>query len=110
MSKWQALGLGLGLVAVVGGCVVVSPVPGPEARCTDACRATASACQDWQCARGCRFVLDKLVEREGANVLACVAKAKPACSDHTFADCAVRTGPNTNGGPPPPKPPSDEDE
>ncbi len=89
------------------------PTPGPEARCADACAAQAHACTAAQCARGCRLVLDKLVEHEGANVVACVARAgrgtKTACSDTTFAECAARTGPLADGGPPPPRPPSDDD-
>ena len=92
------------------------PVPGLEARCADACSATAQACSRAECIRGCRFVLDKLVEREGAHVLACVARAGAAkrderdkCGDTTFAECAVRTGPYLDGGPPPPRPPTDED-
>jgi hypothetical protein len=89
------------------------PPPGPEARCTDACVAKAHACSAAQCARGCRFVLDKLVEREGPRILACVARADPgkpaACDDMTFAECAARTGPYADGGPAPPRPPTDDD-
>jgi hypothetical protein len=54
-------------------------------------------------------VLDKLVEREGVSVLACVARA-PRCGDMTFAECAARSGPYADGGPAPPRPPSDDDD
>ena len=93
------------------------PTPGPEAHCADSCVAKAHACTADECARGCRLVLDKLVEHEGARVVACVAasakaraktKAK-ACDDVTFAECAARTGPFADGGPAPPRPPSDDD-
>ncbi len=85
--------------------------PGPESRCASACASHAHACTPSQCARGCRLVLDKLLEREGPHVLACVARAKPAqCTDVTFADCAARSGPYLDGGPLPPRPPSGEDE
>ena len=97
--------LALALVA----CSPEVPTPGPEARCADACVAKAHACSTVQCARGCRLVLDKLVEHEGAHVLACVARAAKTCDDMTFADCAARSGPYANGGPAPPRPPSDDD-
>jgi hypothetical protein len=91
-----------------------APTPGPEGRCTDACVAKAHACTAAQCARGCQLVLDKLVEREGARILSCVARAAPGkpstCNEMTFADCAARTGPNADGGPLPPRPPSIEDD
>lgn len=82
-----------------------APTPGPESRCAAACVAQAHACAAAPCLRGCRLVLDKLVEHEGAHVLACVARAAK-CDDATFADCAARTGPYLDGGPPPPRPPS----
>ena len=98
-------------VALVACAAASPPTPGPEARCADACRARAHACSEEQCARGCRFVLDKLVEREGARVLACLASAgRKTCDDAAFAECAVRTGPYVAGGPPPPRPPTDDDD
>jgi hypothetical protein len=109
------------LLAPHPGLVAVSDSPrGPEARCAEACHSDARSCSEAQCARGCRIVLDKLVEHEGAQVLACVAratkrdrstKAKPAaCDEMTFADCAAHSGPYANGGPAPPRPPSDDAE
>jgi hypothetical protein len=54
--------------------------------------------------------MDRLVEHEQRFLLACVARAsKTACDDMTFADCAARSGPYTDGGPLPPKPPSDDE-
>jgi len=92
--------------------VPASPPPGPEARCADACVAKTHACSAAQCARGCRIVLDKLVEREGPRILACVARAQPGkpatCDEMTFAECAARTGPYADGGPAPPRPPSED--
>src|ERR1700683_1065778 len=108
-----ARGASVALVALasLAACAPEAPVPRPEARCADACVAKANAGPAAQCARGCRFVLDKLVEREGAHVLACVARAdRHACDDATFADCAARTGPYLDGGPRPPAPPSDDDD
>ncbi len=85
------------------------PAPGPEARCADACAARAHACGEEACARGCRLVLDKLVEREEGLLLACVARATGSCTDQTFAECAARTGPYADGGPAPPRPPTDDE-
>jgi hypothetical protein len=92
-------------------CIPEHPAPGPEARCADACTSGVHACTPAQCARGCRLVLDKLVEHEGSRVVACLARstATRPCDDMTFAECAARTGPYADGGPAPPRPPSDED-
>jgi hypothetical protein len=107
--RWFAASA-LFLLTALAACAAEVPTPGPEARCADACVAKARACTSVACARGCRLVLDKLVEREGAQVLACVARAKGVCDDMTFADCAARSGPYANGGPAPPRPPSDDEE
>jgi hypothetical protein len=105
----SSAGVALFLVAALASCVAQAPTPGPEARCADACVAKAHACTTAACARGCRLVLDKLVEREGEHVLACVARAKGTCDEMTFADCAAQAGPYAGGGPAPPRPPSDDD-
>jgi hypothetical protein len=116
---WKIGSAVLPLVALfvlsLGACVPAAPTPGPEARCADACVTQAQGCTAAQCARGCVFILDKLVELEGARVLACVARATKAhstgtCDDATFAGCAARTGPFVDGGPPPPAPPSSDDD
>ncbi len=87
------------------------PTTGPEASCADACRAHAPSCTDSQCARGCRVMLDRLVEREQPGLIACVARSSAkSCDETIFAECAARVGPFADGGPPPPKPPSDDDD
>jgi hypothetical protein len=87
------------------------PTPGPEAACADACRAQAASCTDSQCARGCRVMLDRLVEREQPRLIACVARnSTKRCDEGIFADCAARVGPFADGGPPAPKPPSEDDD
>jgi hypothetical protein len=89
------------------------PTPGPEAACADACQAQATSCKESQCVRGCRVMLDRLVEREQPRLIACVARNSAAtkrCDEGIFADCAARVGPFADGGPPAPKPPSDDDD
>ena len=81
----------------------------PEAKCVDDCKMHASKCDDDACVRGCRFILDRLVEHEGHNVVTCVAKAS-ACDDPVWADCAARIGVHADGGPPEPKAPGDDDD
>ena len=57
------------------------------------------------------MALDRLVEKEGEQVIACVARApRRTCDEMLFADCAARIGPYLDGGPPPPKGPSDNDD
>jgi len=72
----------------------------PEERCAEKC-AHATQCSDRECARGCAFVLDRIVEREDNAVLACVARAK--CDDPGWAECAAKIGPHADGGPGPPE-------
>lgn len=100
--------VGLGLAA---GCRSPEPQGRPEIQCNEACNARASKrCTDFDCERGCRFVLDRLVEHEGNQVVSCVAAGKGACDDAAWADCAVRVGVHVDGGPPaPPKAASEED-
>jgi hypothetical protein len=103
-----------GLFALLPGCMqhgeTNGPTSGPEANCADACRAHAPSCTDSQCARGCRVMLDRLVEREQPRLIACVARSSAKqCDESIFADCAARVGPFADGGPPPPKAPSDDD-
>jgi hypothetical protein len=96
--------------AVFLGCPsATTPVGRPETKCVDDCKMHASkTCADDECARGCRFILDRLVEHEGHNVVACVAQAK-TCDDPTWADCAAKIGPHADGGPPAPPPPKEDD-
>ena len=99
--------------AGVTACPPASPAGGPhggsmEEGCTRACtRRAASHCSEDDCARGCRFVLDRLAEHEGDHVIDCVAARAGACGDELFAECAARVGEHADGGPPAPPPPDD---
>ncbi len=114
-TVWLAR-LALALAAALGACNANSPDGRPERQCFDRCRdKLASACTEDQCVRGCRFVLDRLVEHEGPGVLACVARGdttkKPAviaCDDDAWATCAAKVGVHADGGPPAPPPANDD--
>jgi hypothetical protein len=86
----------------------------PANRPLDACRHTceekaAHQCSASECERGCDLILDRVVEREGDNVIACVAASSRRCADVVWADCAAHVGYHADGGPPgPPPPPEDE--
>ncbi len=94
----------VGLFALAPACHPTDATPGAEERCTARCIDKAPKCAPDSCERGCRFVLDRLVEHEGATVLACVAKSthEQCAADSTWARCAVELGPYADGGPPPP--------
>jgi hypothetical protein len=86
----------------VGACTPADS-PRPVGACTDACNARASAhCSEHDCARGCTFVLDRLVEHEQEAILSCVSRTKAACDDALWAYCAVNIGVHADGGPPAP--------
>jgi hypothetical protein len=97
--------------AVAGGLFPSAPAfpdstpRGPEESCTKACASRAAQCSQEDCSRGCNSVIDRLVEKEGGNVIACVANAGPRCDDRIWAGCATRVGPHADGGPPAPPPP-----
>lgn len=79
-----------------------------EARCYGVCQARASrVCSDADCERGCRFILDRIVEREDSRVVGCVAAAT-SCGDEAWAMCAARVGVHADGGPPVPPPLKDD--
>lgn len=81
----------------------------PEALCRTACADRARHCSLDECARGCSFILDRLVEHEGDSVVACVERqGKGACSDAVWADCAASVGVHADGGPPAPPSPAEE--
>ena len=92
------------------GCRVSEPQGRMESSCVDECKVKAkSRCSEDACIRGCRFVLDRLMEHEGSRVISCVAKGpKAACDDVAWATCAVNIGIHADGGPPAPPPPADE--
>ena len=97
-----------GVAILTLGALAACPEPKtrPEVVCADQCeKRLASKCDDKACERGCLFVLDRLVEKEGDNVLSCMSTQK-ACDDQAWADCAARIGVHADGGPaaPPPKP------
>jgi hypothetical protein len=56
------------------------------------------------------MILDRIVEREGEAVIACVAKGPRVCTDVVWADCASRVGVHADGGPPAPTPLNLDDE
>ncbi|MDB4935903.1 MAG: hypothetical protein JWP87_2875 [Labilithrix sp.] len=99
------------LAPSTGGCGrAVEPANRPIDRCVHSCTARVSReCSADECARGCEFILDRLLEKEGDNVIACVARAPRRCSDIVWADCAARIGVHADGGPPEPPPPTDEE-
>ena len=72
----------------------------PEAKCEAKCSAkVASNCSEKQCSRGCAFILDRIIEREDDNVLACMGKTK-GCDDPQWAECAAAIGVHATGAPP----------
>jgi hypothetical protein len=91
---------------VVASCKAMDPPNKPIELCRRSCESKAKRnCTDNECERGCEFILDRIVEREADNVIACVARAPRRCTDVVWADCAARIGPHADGGPPPPPPP-----
>ena len=99
--------VGVGLVTFWGCRDAEGPPAIPEARCIKTCQRRATQCSVAGCRRGCSLALDRLVERQGAKVVGCVAARKPACDDPTWARCAVLFGAHEDGGPPLPPPPGD---
>jgi hypothetical protein len=96
------------VAAVLAAPAACNPAIHPEAKCQDACnRRAANKCSEGACERGCRFVLDRLIEREGDNVVSCVARSTGGCSDPVWAECAAKIGWLADGGPPAPKPPKE---
>lgn len=105
--------VGLGLVLVVAGasCRALEPKNRPLDTCEASCKARASRqCSEDECARGCEFILDRILEREGDRVIACVGGGNRRCSDIVWADCAAKIGIHADGGPPAPPPPPEEEE
>ncbi len=98
------------IVSMAAACRESQPQGRIEEGCVEQCKEKAKArCNEDMCIRGCRFVLDRLMERQGPNVIACVATGpKAACDDDAWASCAVRVGIHADGGPPAPPPPEDD--
>ena len=97
-------------VGALGACQAMEPSNKPVDTCVRSCKTRASrSCTEGECMRGCEFILDRLVEKEGDNVIACVAGRARRCSDVVWADCAAHIGVHTDGGPPAPLPPTEDD-
>ena len=102
---------GVTLVPPLAGCGrAVEPENRTVAPCVRSCTARASRyCSLSECERGCEFILDRIVEKESENVLACVARTPRRCSDVVWADCAAKIGVHADGGPPVAPPLPDEE-
>ncbi len=102
--------LALALLFALAACRAADPPTRPEGLCVQACGERAKAkCTDTECRRGCRLSLDRLLEKEGDRVLACVAETKNGrCDDFAWASCATRVGVHADGGPPGPAPGKDD--
>lgn len=88
----------------------LEPANKPIDGCVKECDARASrSCSEDECVRGCEFILDRILEKESKNVLACVARTPRRCTDVVWADCAAHVGVHADGGPPAPPPPADEE-
>ncbi|MCL2723952.1 MAG: hypothetical protein FWD69_05885 [Polyangiaceae bacterium] len=99
----------LSVLLVAAACVRPEPKT-PVAECVKKCSdVAASQCSSAECERGCEFILDRVVERETNQVLACVARGPRRCGDVVWAHCAVHVGVHADGGPPAPPPPSEDD-
>ena len=102
--------VGLALTLASASCRVLEPSNKPLDACRRSCESKAKKqSADHECERGCELILDRLVEREGERVIACVAASPRRCTDVVWADCAARVGPHADGGPPGPPPPVEED-
>ena len=59
------------LLGVGSSCRALDPPNRPLDRCQVQCREKAKRnCSEDACVRGCEFILDRLIEREGPNVIA----------------------------------------
>ena len=109
-SAFILFGFGSLLAASASCGRVYEPANKPVDACRHSCETKAKRqCTEAQCERGCEFILDRIVEREGENVIACVASSSRRCTDVVWADCAAHIGPHADGGPPGPPPPVEED-
>lgn len=100
----------LGVVMAFFSCRVFEPANRPLDACRRSCEQRAKQqCTAAMCERGCEFIIDRIVEGEGENVIRCVASGPRRCTDVVWADCAARVGPHADGGPPGPPPPMEDD-
>src|ERR1700744_330328 len=96
------------LLVLIGAplaCRIYEPANKPLDTCHQRCAEMARReCSDDECWRGCEFILDRIVERESRNIIACVANGARRCTDVVWADCAVHVGFHADDGPPGPPP------
>ena len=107
-----AIGLsGAWLVPSASGCGrVLEPANRPIDGCVRSCTKRISRqCSEAECARGCEFILDRILEKESDNVIACIARGPRRCTDVVWADCAAKIGVHADGGPPETPPPPEEE-
>lgn len=100
----------LGVVSVLAiACQAMEPRNRPIDGCIEKCKKRAARqCSEGSCDRGCEMILDRIVEREGDHVIACVARQSRGCGDTVWAECASNVGAHADGGPPPPPPPAED--
>lgn len=99
------------LFICITNCRALDPPNKPLDTCARVCNERAKReCTEDECERGCLFIMDRLVEKQTDNVVACVAKGHRRCADAVWADCAVRIGDHADGGPPAPEPPKEDDD
>jgi hypothetical protein len=93
---------GVALVPSLGGCGrALEPSNRTIDGCVKHCKERLSAhCSESECYRGCEFILDRILEKESDNVLACIARTSRRCSDVVWADCGAKIGIHADGGPP----------
>ena len=97
------------LAASILACRALNPPLRPLETCKKSCAERASRqCSEDGCERGCELILDRILEREGDNVVACVGRQSRGCGDIVWAECATHIGVHADGGPPAPPPPSDD--
>jgi hypothetical protein len=102
---------GVALAPSLGGCGrALEPASKPIDGCVRSCIAKVSRqCSEGECRRGCEFILDRILEKESDNVLACISRTDRRCTDVVWADCAAHIGPHADGGPPAPSPPKEDE-
>jgi hypothetical protein len=86
------------LVSIVVIACIPEPRERPDIACADACKAHKNKCDEHECERGCAFVIDRLVEHQQTEILACVEQAN-ACDDPVWAECGAKIGAHADGGP-----------